>query len=172
MFSHVRLLISAEMTAPPSLAALPSVEASVSLSRMQRRRCAILEQDSANFALPNLIPPAARPRRPLILLLVAPAILPYLNVTTLNLDTGNVTRASVLPVSSRTSSTGVEFPQVRRSLVGMKTRFGYCGGLDNKGNMTSEIKFDLQVREERLLRTWFGYWPRFTRVGGLNFCSH
>lgn len=72
--------------------------------------------------------------------------MPFLHETTLNLDTGKATRASVLPASSRSSLLGVEFPQVPQSLVGRKTRFGYCCGVGDKGDFSHEVKFDLQVR--------------------------
>ncbi|CAM9591248.1 unnamed protein product, partial [Scytosiphon promiscuus] len=75
-----------------------------------------------------------------------PDALPFLHSTTLNLDTGEVKRASVLPASSRSCSTSMELPQVRRSLVGRKTRFGYCSAVgEGVRGFTSEMKVDLQA---------------------------
>ncbi|CAM9218487.1 unnamed protein product [Scytosiphon promiscuus] len=71
--------------------------------------------------------------------------LPFLHVTTLNLDTGEATRSSVLPASPRSSSTSAEFPQVPQSLVGRKTRFGYCSSVGDDGEFSSVVKFDLQA---------------------------
>ncbi|CAM9454562.1 unnamed protein product [Ectocarpus sp. 6 AP-2014] len=70
--------------------------------------------------------------------------LAILHTVTLNLDTGEVTRESVLP-SSRTLSEGMDFPQLRRSLVGRKNRFGYCTVMDMKGDAIAEAKIDLQA---------------------------
>lgn len=63
-------------------------------------------------------------------------------MTTLNLDTGEVSRAKLLPESI---TEGFEFPQIRQSLLGRKTRFGYCAGY-NEMKPNAVIKFDLQVR--------------------------
>lgn len=64
--------------------------------------------------------------------------------TTLNLDTGEAFRAKTLPGPV---TEGFDFPQIRRSLLGRKARFGYCAGYDKMKYPTAVVKLDLQVRE-------------------------
>ncbi|CAN0297467.1 unnamed protein product [Laminaria digitata] len=65
------------------------------------------------------------------------------HTTTLNLDTGKASRASLLPLPP---TEGMDFPQLRRTLVGRKNRFGYCTAFDLAGFPTSVVKLNLQAR--------------------------
>ncbi|CAM9134879.1 unnamed protein product [Pylaiella littoralis] len=65
---------------------------------------------------------------------------PY--TSTLNLDTGKATRASVLPQPPKE---GLDFPQLRRTLVGRKNRFGYFTGFDDTGMPSALVKVDLEA---------------------------
>lgn len=76
--------------------------------------------------------------------------LPFLHTVILNLNTGEVTRQSVLP-ASKPFSEGMDFPQLRRSLVGRKNRFGYCTTFNSMADAVAEVKVDLQVRFRRRL---------------------
>ncbi|CAN0066039.1 unnamed protein product, partial [Ectocarpus sp. 8 AP-2014] len=74
--------------------------------------------------------------------------LPFLHTVILNLDTGEVIRHSVLP--EKPFSEGMDFPQLRRSLVGRKNRFGYCTAFNSKGDAAAELKVDLQAAKPEL----------------------
>lgn len=69
---------------------------------------------------------------------------PY--TTTLNLDKGTASRKNLLPLPPTES---MDFPQIRRSLVGRKNRFGYCAVFDTPGHPTAVVKLNLQARERR-----------------------
>ena len=95
------------------------------------------------------------PRRPLLLLRpVLPASMPQPHTTTLNLATGTASRASLLPLPP---TEGLDFPQLRRSLVGRKNRFGYCTAFDRAGFPTAVVKLDLQARTS-VFFPWLGRW--------------
>lgn len=64
------------------------------------------------------------------------------HTTTLDLETGKATRVSVVPMPP---TSGLDFPQLRRSLVGRKNRFGYATSFDAEGIPTAVVKLDLQV---------------------------
>ncbi|CAM9253945.1 unnamed protein product, partial [Scytosiphon promiscuus] len=68
--------------------------------------------------------------------------MPQPHMNTLCLSTGKATRASLMPQPPKE---GLDFPQLRRSLVGKKNRFGYFTGFDNQGSPTAVVKLDLQA---------------------------
>ncbi|CAB1111477.1 unnamed protein product [Ectocarpus sp. CCAP 1310/34] len=74
--------------------------------------------------------------------------LPFLHTVILKLDTGEVIRHSVLP--EKPFVEGMDFPQLRRSLVGRKNRFGYCTTFNSKGDAAAEVKVDLQAAKPEL----------------------
>lgn len=92
-------------------------------------------------------PPARPPLRPTVALvrfcLDPPDRMPQPHTNTLNLDTGKASRASLLPLPPKE---GLDFPQLRRSLVGRKNRFGYVTGFDWEGLPSAVVKLDLQAR--------------------------
>ena len=61
---------------------------------------------------------------------------------TLNLDTGKASMVNILP---QPPTKGLDFPQLRQSLVGRKNRFGYFTGFDMEAYTTSVVKLDLDV---------------------------
>eukprot|EP00903_Cladosiphon_okamuranus_P013500 g12574.t1 len=71
-----------------------------------------------------------------------PGRLPQPHTTTLNLDTGKATRACIIPQPPKE---GLDFPQLRKTLVGKKNRFGFFAGFDLKGLPTALVKLDLQA---------------------------
>lgn len=65
---------------------------------------------------------------------------PYTN--TLNLETGKASRVNLLP---QPPTEGLDFPQLRRSLLGRKNRFGYFTGFGWDSYPNSLVKLDLNV---------------------------
>lgn len=68
------------------------------------------------------------------------------HMCTVNLDSGTVTKACMVPMPLKE---GLDFPQLRRSLVGRRNRFGYFSGFDRHGKSRSLVKMDLQASEIR-----------------------
>eukprot|EP00903_Cladosiphon_okamuranus_P013499 g12573.t1 len=71
-----------------------------------------------------------------------PDQLPQPHTTTLNLDTGKATRACIIPQPPKE---GLDFPQLRQTLVGKKNRFGFFVGFDSKALPTALVKLDLEA---------------------------
>ncbi|CAN0496759.1 unnamed protein product, partial [Ectocarpus sp. 8 AP-2014] len=70
---------------------------------------------------------------------------PY--TTTLDLETGKATRACLVP-RSQPPTEGLDFPQIRKSLVGRKNRYGYFIAFDAGGLAAALVKIDLQATPE------------------------
>ncbi|CAN0275331.1 unnamed protein product [Ascophyllum nodosum] len=68
--------------------------------------------------------------------------LPQPHTNTLNLDTGKASMLNILP---QPPTEGLDFPQLRRSLVGRKNRFGYFTGFDMEEYPTKVVKLDLDA---------------------------
>ncbi|CAM9960416.1 unnamed protein product [Ectocarpus sp. 6 AP-2014] len=85
---------------------------------------------------------------------------PY--TTTLNLETSKATRACLVP-QSQPPTEGLDFPQIRKSLVGRKNRYGYFIAFDAGGLAAALVKIDLQATPETAVvgRVDHGEW-----VGG------
>eukprot|EP00752_Nemacystus_decipiens_P006247 g5634.t1 len=90
--------------------------------------CDTFELDADQNELKKPLKPGAIPR-------------PY--TTTLNLDTGTVTRACMTPQPPKE---GLDFPQIRQALIGRKNRFGYFAGHDTIEDLPNAlVKLDLEA---------------------------
>eukprot|EP00752_Nemacystus_decipiens_P007044 g6317.t1 len=69
--------------------------------------------------------------------------IPRPHTTTINLDTGKVTRACIIPHPPKE---GLDFPQLNRAMVGRENRYGFFVGFDAmEGLPTAIVKLDLKA---------------------------
>lgn len=104
---------------------------------------------SANIKSATISPPSARAHgclRARCVRLMCSCLLPDQRATpvetTLNMVTGEATRRRLLPSPP---TLFLEFPQIRQSLLGRQTRFGYAVVVDTFGSSTGLVKLDLRV---------------------------
>lgn len=78
--------------------------------------------------------------------------------STLDLTTGEATQKNLLPPLKDGVLESIDFPQIRRSLVGRKNRFSYCCAFDSKNGPVAVVKIDLEAST-----------PEEAMIGRINF---
>ena len=98
--------------------------------------------------------------------------MPHLYRTILDLNTGEVAHEPVLPKRGPNDTIiGYDFPTMRMSLLGRRSRYGYFAEFDDSAGLVAVVKIDTEVRAiEMICMACSTVEPRVVTYFGLLYC--